>query len=232
MRYIPRFLPLVATACLSLLAGNALRADSVMVSENGVGANETVWITSSNLGSNLHVYAGVLNLSVDGVATSGFCIDPWHWSSGSALPYSLESLDNAPKSANNTTPNPMGAPTALKIQQLWQQYYTPGISNVNAAALQIQIWQLVDLAVDNGTFQLLSVDGGDSAAVMAAISDMSNFLASNPNAPAANLVAVTGAGQDYVIPSVPDNGATVILLGVALLGIGFAQTKFRLFPQA
>ncbi|HEY4247861.1 MAG TPA: hypothetical protein VGM64_13490 [Lacunisphaera sp.] len=232
MRYTPRFISLAAAACLSLIAGNALRADSVMVSENGVGANETVWISSSNLGSDLHVYAGVLNLSVDGVATSGFCIDPWHWSSGSALSYNLESLDNAPKSANNTTPNPMGASTALQIEQLWQQYYTPGISNVNAAALQIKIWELVDLAVDNGTFSLLSIDGGDSAAVTAAINGMSTFLSQNPGAASANLVAVTGAGQDYVIPSVPDSGATVILLGVALLGVGLAQTKFRLFPQA
>jgi hypothetical protein len=203
-----------------------------MVSENGVGANETVWISSSNLGSNLHVYAGVLNLSVDDVATSGFCIDPWHWSSGSALSYNIESLDNAPKSANNTTANPMGASTALQIEQLWQQYYTPGISNVTAAALQIKIWELVDLAVNNGTFSLLSIDGGDSDAVMTAIDGMSAFLSQHQDAPAANLVAVTGAGQDYVIPSVPDSGATVILLGVALLGLGFAQTKFRFTTQA
>ena len=231
MRPTPRLISLAA-ACLSVFAGNALRADSVMVSENGVGANETVWISSSKLGSNLHVYAGVLNLSVDGVATSGFCIDPWHWSSGSALSYNLESLDNAPKSANNTTPNPMGASTALQIEQLWQQYYTPGISNVNAAALQIKIWELVDLAVDNGTFSLIAVDGASSAAVYTAIDGMTAFLSQNPTATAANLVAVTGAGQDYVIPSVPDSGATVILLGVALLGVGLAQAKFRLFPQA
>lgn len=231
MRYTTRFVSLAA-ACLSLVAGNALRADSVMVSENGVGANETVWINSSNLGANLHVYAGVLNLSVDGIATSGFCIDPWHWSSGSALSYNVESLDNAPKSANNTTPNPMGAITALQIQQLWQQYYTPGISNVNAAALQIKIWQLVDLAVDNGTFSLISVDGGSSAAVTAAIDGMTSFLSQNPDAAAANLVAVTGSGQDYVIPSVPDSGATVVLLGVALLGLGLAQTKFRFISLA
>ena len=222
-----RFLTVAAVACLSLLASNSVWADSVMVSENGVGANETVWISSSNLGSDLHVYAGVLNLSVDGIATNGFCIDPWHWSSGSTLSYNLESLDNAPKSANNNTPNPMGASTALQIEQLWQQYYTTGISNVNAAALQIKIWELVDLAVDNGTFSLLSIDGGDSAAVYAAITDMGNFLTSNPNAVAANLVAVTGAGQDYVIPSVPDNGETLILLGIALIGVGVARHKFK-----
>src|SRR3954467_1511759 len=95
-------------------ASVALHADTVTIAESGVGANETVWINSSNLGNNLHVYAGVLKLTVNGVTTNGFCIDPWHWSSGSALSYQLEPLANAPKSANNSSPNPMGASTALK----------------------------------------------------------------------------------------------------------------------
>ena len=220
-------LSLAVLSFVTLIGGISLRADSVIVSEVGVGANETVWISSSNLGSNLHVYAGVLKLNVDGIATNGFCIDPWHWSSGSALPYELESLADAPKSANNGSPNPMGASTALKIEQLWQQYYTDDISNVIAAALQIQIWQLVDLAVDNGTFQLLSIDGADSAAVLAAMAGMDGFLSSNPNAPAANLVAVTGQGQDYVIPKVSDSGTTVILLGLAFTGFSVGRTKLK-----
>jgi len=218
---------LAAILALGSFTAVALRANPVSIVEAGVGANETVWINSSNLGGNLHVYAGVLKLTVDGVATNGFCIDPWHWSSSGALPYELEPLANAPKSANDTTPNPMGASTALKIEQLWQQYYTPNISKVNAAALQIEIWQLVDLAVSNGTFQLLSIDGGDAAAVYAAIADMNNFLNSNPNAPAANLIAATGRGQDYVFQSVPDSGTTAFLLGFSLLGFGLLQRKVR-----
>jgi VPDSG-CTERM motif len=220
-------LSLAVLSLVALIGGISLRADSVIVSEIGVGANETVWINSSNLGGNLHVYAGVLKLSVDGVATNGFCIDPWHWSSGSALPYELESLANAPKSANDGSPNPMGASTALKIEQLWQQYYTDSISNVTAAALQIQIWQLVDLAVDNGAFKLLSIDGADSAAVWAAIAGMDNFLNSNPNAPAADLIAVTGRGQDYVMAKVPDSGTTAILLGLAFVGFSASRTKLK-----
>lgn len=211
---------------VSSLTGVALRADSVTIAESGVGANETVWINSSNLGNNLHVYAGVLKLDINGVITNGFCIDPWHWSSSAPLTYDLESLANAPKSANDNTPNPMGASTALKIEQLWQQYYTPSISNVNAAALQIEIWQLVDLAVSNGTFQLISIDGGDSAAVWAAISDMNNFLNSNPNAPAASLIAATSrGGQDYVFQSVPEGGITAFFLGLSLLGLGLKRKK-------
>ena len=213
---------------ISLLVGASLHANPVTVTELGVGANETVWISSSTLGSPLHVYASVIKLDVDGTKLDGFCIDPWHWSGGGALSYDMESLALAPKSANDTTPNPMGASTALQIEQLWQQYYSPSISNVNAAALQIEIWQLVDAAVNNGTFSLLSVDGGDSAAVYTALSGMNTFLANNPSAPAADLVAVTGrAGQDYVIPnpSVPEGGATVAMLGGALLGLAVLRRR-------
>src|SRR4051812_37429116 len=96
---------LALAVALSSILAVSLRADTVSIVEAGVGANETVWINSSNLGGNLHVYAGVLKLQVDGVATNGFCIDPWHWSSNSALPYELESLANAPKSANDGSPN-------------------------------------------------------------------------------------------------------------------------------
>ncbi len=114
----------------------------------------------------------------------------------------------------------MGATAALEISQLWTQYYTSSISNSTAAALQIEIWKIVDAAVTNGTFHLDSIDGGDSATVLSTMSAMDAFLASNPGAAAANLVAVTGPGQDYVILSpAPDSGATAALLGCTFLGL-------------
>ena len=58
----------------------SLKASPVTVAEVGIGANETVYIDSSSLGNNQHVYAGVVDLLVNGIATNGFCIDPWHWS--------------------------------------------------------------------------------------------------------------------------------------------------------
>jgi hypothetical protein len=221
---------LTALTCVSLVATISLRATPVTVTEVSMvgGQYETVWIDSSNLGTGLHVYAGPVNLLVDVTPTVGFCIDPWHWSANGALPYTLEPLANAPKSADNSaTPSSMGAPTALKIEQLWQQYYTPSVSTVTAAALQIKIWQLVDAAVGNGTFSLASVDGGDSAAVYATLGIMDTFLGSAQNKPAASLVAVTGPGQDYVIPGrVPDGGTTALLLGLAFAGLAAMRKKF------
>lgn len=190
-------------------------ATPITVQELGIGANETVFINSSTLGNNLHVYAGVVDLKVNGKSMQGFCIDPFHWSSSSPLTYNLEPLAAGPKNPTGSGSTGMGIEAAFQIEQLWHQYFTPSISNINAAALQIKIWEIVDAAEPGGTFALDSIDH-DSAAVTAEINSMTTFLANNPHALPANLVAVSGSGQDYVIPNVADNGSTALLLAAAM----------------
>ncbi|HVU34431.1 MAG TPA: hypothetical protein VHE61_13430, partial [Opitutaceae bacterium] len=97
MSHFPRFTPFVVGALVSLAGAVVSRATPISVQEVGIGANETVYINSSTLGNNLHVYAGVVDLKVDNLSMQGFCIDPWHWSSGSTLTYNLEPLADAPK---------------------------------------------------------------------------------------------------------------------------------------
>jgi hypothetical protein len=214
---------LLAAIGVSSLAAIALRADPVTVQEAGVGPAETVWIDSSTLGNSLHVYAGVLTLNVNGVATNGFCIDPWHWSDSSVQNYNTVVLGTAPKA-----PGPMGAAAATQIEQLWAQFYSSSMSNVNAAAMQIEIWNIVDAGVAGGTFHLDSIDGAStSTAVLAEITTMQNFLANNPNAVTADLIAVTGPGQDYVIPNVPDGGVTLCMLGLAFVGLVAFRKRFH-----
>lgn len=200
------------------------KANTVSVAEIGVGAHETVWINSSMLGNRQHVYAGVVKLTVDGTATDAFCIDPWHWSSSTPSPYTVEDLSLAPKSANNTTPNPMGELTEKKIEQLWEHYYSTGINKVTAAALQLSIWCLVDAAVSNGTYSLVSIDA-DSAAVKTKMAEMNTFLSENPNAKRANLVAITGRPQDYVIEAVPDAFSSLALLSLGLGGLALLRRR-------
>src|SRR5690348_15419313 len=90
----------------SLLISASARATSV--TEMGVGASEVVQISSSTLSGTPWVYAGILNLQVDGVATQGFCIDPYHWSISGAQTYSEVPLTQAPKSPGG----PMNQSTA------------------------------------------------------------------------------------------------------------------------
>lgn len=211
----------LAALGLTSLAALSLRADPVTVQEVGVGPAETVFINSSTLGNNLHVYAGVLDLKVNGVATTGFCIDPWHWSGSTVQNYTSETLGSGPKA-----PGPMGAAAATQIEQLWAAFYSDSMSNVNAAAMQLEIWSIVDNAVPGATYSLISIDSS-SAAVMAEMQVMANFLSSNPDAATADLIAVTGPGQDYVIRNIPDGGATLCLLGLSLVGVVALRKRFR-----
>ena len=209
---------------LSSLAVISLRADPVTVQEVGIGANEIVNISSSStLPTSLgpaNVYAGVVRLMVNGTATNGFCIDPWHWSGSGVLNYNTESLATAPK-----PPGPMGALAAKEIEQLWAHYYTPSISNVDAAGLQIAIWDLVAAGVNSinpgsVTFKLNSSNDYGAAGML-------SWVSSNTNAPTADLIAVTGPGQDYVIQRIPDGGTTLCLLGLALMGLVAFRRKFQ-----
>lgn len=184
----------------------------VTVQEMGVGANEVVEMTSSTLGQHW-VYAGIINLSVNGVATDGFCIDPFHWSISGPQEYSTEPLANAPKSPVNG----MGAASAMKIEQLWGHYYSHDMSNQDAAGLQIAIWEIVG----GVNFSLDSAPDYGAGAML-------EWVNTNPNAQAANLIAVTGRGQDYVIPcgNVPDGGQTAILLGAGLAALAIMRSRF------
>ena len=200
---------LVAALGLAALVYGA-GATPVTVQEMGIGPNEVVQMTSSTLGT-AWVYAGIVDLKVNGTPTDGFCIDPFHWSMPGVLNYQTEPLGDAPK-----PPGPMGAATALKIEQLWQEYFSPTMSNPNAAGLQIAIWELVG----GPNFTLDS--GNDYGA-----GTMLDWVNKNPAATVANLIAVTGPGQDYVIQNkCPDGGETIALLSMSLAGLAVMRSKF------
>ena len=202
---------------IGLFAASALAVlgTPVTVQELGIGANEVVNITSSTLGGD--VYAGVVKLSVNGTLTDSFCIDPWHWSSGNT------SYDLIPLVNDSKPPEHIDAATALQIEQLWTLYYTSSISPENAAGLQIAIWDLVAASAANSlgvtANSLFHVNGTDWGA-----SEMIDTLPTNTIP--ADLAAVTSLvdgkvldGQDYVVPGVPDGGATLVLLGSGLLAL-------------
>jgi hypothetical protein len=210
-------LPLLGFASLAAIS---LRADPVSVSEIGIGANEIVAISSTGGPAALNdvsVYAGVVKLVVNGTATNGFCIDPWHWSTANAVDQ-VETLGTAPK-----PPGPMGDATATKIEQLWAQFYTPSITNTAAAGLQIAIWELVAAGVEsNGSTATFTLDSANDYGA----STMISWVNANSNAATADLVALTGPGQDYVIQNMPDGGTTLCLLGLALVGLVAFRRKF------
>ncbi len=153
---------------------------------------------------------GILRLTVDGTAMNGFCVDPFHISLDSSPGYEYVPLPDAPKE------HQVGPDTALLISRLWGRYYSPTMSATGAAGLQIAIWELVG----GSAFVLPDGEDYDADIMLASVRD------SNYAGPVADLVGLTGPGQDYVVQKVGDGGSTLALLGLALCGLSFATKKF------
>jgi len=212
----------IGWAMMASLAAN-VSAQPVTVTEItdwSTTPNELVTINDPYLGYYGGVYAGINTLQInnDGNITinNGFCIDPFHWNVPGTLDYDMVSLINAPKS-----PAPLNAFTATEIEDLWAEYYPSALSSSTAAAgLQIAIWELVssNAVVNDGLpanmgFSTNSIDYGASA-------DLASLA--TYDGPAANLIAVTGPGQDFVIAA-PDGGETFIMLALTLSALILAR---------
>jgi len=200
-------------AALSTQAAPLAIGDIVTVAETGVSPSQSVTIHSSTLGT-LQTAAGLTHITVNGVSTVGFCIDPFQYSSGSNQPYTVNAVKDAPVGI------PMGVANAKIIGQLWTSYFTSALSNASVAAgLQIAIWE----TVGGSNFSLVSGNDYGAAAMLLAVTGSS--IASAPN-----LFALTSrTSQDYII-QVPEGGATVALLGLALIGL--AATRKLKFLQS
>jgi len=209
----------LAVISLPLFAIATLKATPVSVQEVGTGASESgvlFYVDPSPTGFPIVVAkAGVIDLLVNGVATDAFCVEPFQPSLSGTNTYDTATVASAPQPLG-----PMGDATAKKIEQLWAKFYSPNISNENAAGLQIAIWELVDAAVSGGIFSLWSYDYGASAMIA--------WVNANSNAAAADLTAlVNGRGQDYIVQKVPDGGTSVALLGLSFVGLLALRRKFR-----
>ena len=200
-----RTVRLVFSTVCAILCGGLVNATSVTVQELGVSPREIVKVDIEYPGTSTdfyrgNVYAGVVNLLVDGTPMDAFCIDPFHFSKSSTLTYDAIPLMDGPKSPGGA----MGADKAALISKLWTLNYSPSITSRNAAGLQLAIWEVIG-GVD---FTILSTDDFGSSAMLTAANAYSG--------PVASLIALTGDGQDYVI-AVPEGGATVILFGIGIL---------------
>jgi hypothetical protein len=193
---------------------------AVSVQEVGVSPTQVVTIQST-VGDTIgtwNVYAGVTQLKVDGVATNSFCIDPYQWSSSSAVPYVVKDLASAPVTEFSATVTPaMGAVAAQTVGKLWAKYYQSALGDAGVAAgLQIAIWETV--AGDNFAVT------GDLYGYQEMIADVTT--GADARIAPANLVAVSSTtNQDYVVLNVPDGGMTVALLGFGMVALAIVRRR-------
>ena len=217
----PTVAAVIGWAMVASLAanGNAQPVTVTEITDWNTTPMEVVNINDPFLNYYSGVYAGINTLEVtDGSSSTvynGFCIDPFHWSGGSSPDYSIVSLTDAPKS-----PAQLNAFTATEIEDLWELYYSPTMSSPNAAGLQIAIWDLVTsnaVATDglpiNEAFSITGYDYGASG-------DLASLA--GYDGPAANLIAVTGPGQDFTFAT-PDGGETFIMLALTVGALVLAR---------
>jgi hypothetical protein len=200
------------------LAGASSASAALTVAFTGVNPEEvvTLQVTGVSAFGPGGVYAGIYNLTVDGVATPSFCIDV-NRESGNFSDYSYVALSSAPLSPVG----PMGSDHAIAIEKLWAAYYSPSMNAQDAAALQVAIWE----SLGNNTLgYTVTVSGNDPVTAEAA-----NMLASLSGLTGlADLRGlVSPSGQNYVVP-VPE--PTTMIAG-ALLLLPFGASTLRILRK-
>jgi hypothetical protein len=205
-------------------------AGQVMVQNMGTGPGVTLTVhTPPPLNYNGGAYVGVENLLVDGVAYKGFCIDLYNFSSGSPLLYDMVALMNSP----GVPPGAMGAAKADFIKEMWAHGYAIALTGNNeAAGFQLAIWGVLQGTISGGvsTANWSWLEGGATTAAAYGADDLIDWTNTNDgglaNVVGLNRVNPPGGAQSYAI-QVPDGGATLALLGFALMGLGALRRKFN-----
>lgn len=162
------------------------------------------------------VEAGIYYLKVNGVVTPSFCIDVASDAPQTTQIYTKGALSTAPADAAG----PMGTTGATKVEQLWAAYFSPSMSSVAAAGLQVAIWEVIASAKGYA----LTVSG-NSAVTSQATADIAGIAGVTPDP---NLVALMNSGyQNYVI-SVPE-ASTII--ACALMALPFGASALRILRR-
>ena len=201
-------------AILAASLATAMTASATMVTYNGTAPGQVIPVTISGVGT-VSGWAGVYNLTVDGVATPSFCIDVYRdiQSGQGAGNYQYASLDTAPLAPSG----PMGLAAAVNVEKLWAAYYASATSlsnpnrNYDSAVLQLAIWE--EIAVGSG--HTVSGSGTYQTDAQALLLTLGSLTAQ------ADLVALvepppgdTHTLQEFVVP-VPE--ATTMIAGALLL---------------
>ncbi|MGO8927534.1 MAG: VPDSG-CTERM sorting domain-containing protein [Limisphaerales bacterium] len=218
-------------AAVSAGAGTLTIGDTVTVNETGVSPQGVVQINDAATGGTWEgVYAGVYQLQIiDGGSTynnvSSFCIDPFDWS-GSSGSYKVGLLSGV---SSLTDPHGMTSAAATIVNQLLNYYGSRATPGSQAAVdLQVAIWDAIgnNAPQAEGWAGLVRNSSGGTY-VFSSVSPTETFAeyegAATASGPSGDYLVVTDDHQNYVL--VPDGGSTMVLLGMALTGLGVLRRK-------
>lgn len=226
------------------------------VDRNAISPSGSVMIYAKNYLTGHNTSAGVFNFDITNVNITnpgydsslplmewGFCIEMQPSSTGNQ-PYQIHTLEQAPQ---NQGPGglAMGITKADYIRELWAIVNpSPAMTSLQAAAMQVAIWEIVYEDTES-SWDVGSWVTGDDESFGITVGDGNVITTANGwlnqldgEGPLANLVGLVSAPidsaaaaltssdgfQDYVV-EVPIPGA--VLLG--MLGLGMAGIKLRKF---
>ena len=214
------------------------------------GAVVGIW-SSGPVTGGAGVWAGIYNINIldpgygpisgyegpygDGMLRGdldAFCVDIWDYAPTTLYAkYDVMALDEVPEPMAAPSGG-MGAIKAGYIARLLNTYWTSNLTDTEAAALQVAIWEIVDESA--GSWSVSSGAGnfyiGGNDDVRDAANTMLTFVAAGSPDSYANYLGLTSPSseapkdnyQDYLV-RVPVPGA--VLLG--LLGLSVAGIKLR-----
>ncbi len=208
---------MAATMCIAAPAGASVALDYVGMNTS---LRQTVRITVYNNDSHtvkwedVNVYAGIMQIRLNGgPLIDTFCLDLADFS-GDDDKAEMVALENAP----DAWAGPMGQTAADTIKSLWASYRSGISTSLEAAALQIAVWETIDRAMAYDV-----VFSGNDAAV-----NRANYMLDHLGNARANLMAVSSSApnpevQDFIVP-VPE--PTTLIAG-ALLLVPFGLSTIR-----
>jgi hypothetical protein len=213
-------------AILAAVLTGVMSASAAMVQYTGVSPGQVVYDIKIDFKDTTKTditesgWAGTYNLKVDGVAMPSFCIDVERNTTTASVPYTPVSLASAPLA----WAGPMNTQGAELIQQLWGNYFS-GIStaankNLEAAALQVAIWQAV--GIGNGGYTVTIGNRTENLAVATRVSAMWSGL--NPSKKTSLIALTNPTYQNFVVVPEP---ATMIAGAFMLLPLGLSAIRAR-----
>jgi hypothetical protein len=159
-----------------------------------------------------------------------FCLEIFETFGWGTVTRELTLLENAPiDNGDRSYESPMAPLGATMIRQLWAQYFD-GLNIAHSAnydttvgAFQIALWELAydagknGISLANGYFKANTASSEGQAAIA-----MLLWLNDNPNAPQADLIALTSNGSQDFVGQVPEPATLIIwlLLGSTVGGCG------------
>ena len=221
----------MAFALVGLLLPSCLYAIPVgtetTLTLTNVSPGKVVGVNTPQFGA-MRVHGGVYNveLGYDNKSYDSFCIDFFHYAPRRTRTYQAEELGSV-----------FDTNTMSNIYQLWDKNYSDSMSNLQAAALQVALWEVTtgythftedSYDVFSGSFSMLygrrNQEVGNLAnSFLDALTD--DYLMSDEF----SLLALTNPSKQNYLVSVPNapvpEPGTMFLMGAGLAGTGLIRLR-------